>query len=100
MVTLLYSEVNILCILILVLILHKVRTGVDRQNSQRIFLFVLVCNMIVFIIDLIWVFVNYGYLPLSVAGNFALNAMYFIMSDIAAFGWLLYAENIFESKID
>ena len=48
MVTLLYSEVNILCILILVLILHKVRTGVDRQNSQRIFLFVLVCNMIVF----------------------------------------------------
>ncbi len=88
MLIILYSEVVIFCISILLLLLYKVMTGVGIRNNQRLFIKVLISNIILFIIDLIWIFIN---------GNFLLNVLYYIQSGINGFIWFEFSENVQES---
>ena len=93
MVVVLYSEINLLCVLILVLIGYKLRTGPYQGNEQRLLLLTLLTNMVFFTLDALWIFFDGGYFPAAYGWNRLLNCAYYIVSGLAGFTWFYYAES-------
>lgn len=97
--SLLYAEINLFCILILLSILCKLISGTDMQNNQRLFIRVLVSNVILFVIDMSWIFINGQGWAVSTTINYMINALYFIQSGLAGYYWFLYSESMQKSKL-
>lgn len=99
MTVILYSEINIFCFLILLMLSFKVATGVDKQNTQRLFFYVLVSQMIFFVLDLLWVWIDGRFFAAAVWMNWLVNALYYIQAGIGGFAWLIYSESMQASPI-
>lgn len=89
---LLYSEINLFCVLILLLILFKIRSTADDGTDQRLLTMVLVSNIAFFLMDLAWIHVDNSFLQISVTLNWIINILYFVLSGLGPFFWLLYSE--------
>ena len=96
---LLNAEINLFCILIIVYILFKVVTGLDMQNSQFIFVRVLIGCTALFITDFVWMLIGYGYIEGSYWLNYWINAIYYILTGVSSYLSFLYSENIHASKL-
>ncbi|MEG2177210.1 MAG: GGDEF domain-containing protein [Oscillibacter sp.] len=96
---LLYAEINVFCILILLLLLSRVLKSADLQNNQRLFIGVLVSNILTFLTDLIWIFMDSGLLRLSALANFSINGLYYVQMGISALCWFTYSESVQNPKI-
>lgn len=90
----LYSTINIFCILLLGIILIKILMNSERQNSLRLFMYVLICNIIFFTSDLIWILIDHNLIPSTIAINYVVNCIYFIMTGISGYFWFVYSETI------
>ena len=93
----LYAEINIFCILILFIIFYRIINGIDKQTEQKYFAIVLMSEVVLFLLDLLWVMVEHNFIPIPIRIsrqiNFALNCTYFIHTGTCAFTWLIYSEN-------
>lgn len=89
---LLYSEINFFCVLILLLMLYKIRSTADDGMDKRLLTLVLVSNIAFFLLDLAWIHVDNSFLQISVTLNWLINILYFIVSGVGPFFWLLYSE--------
>lgn len=97
--TLLYIEVNLLCLLIIMLVLIKVRMGNDLRNRQFWFSAVLLANILASLLDILWVLVNLGSLQVAPFGSFCINAAYYLMASLGSFCWFIYSERVQNSRI-
>lgn len=95
--TLLYAEINIFAILILATLLYSILIDIDKQNNKRLFLNVLISQILFFLLDLIWCFIESNYLTTTITVNFIINALYFIMSGICGYFWFIYSEAMQQS---
>lgn len=94
----LYSEVSMVCILFLLLICLKTKNSVFLQSQWHGFLAVVISNMILFSLDVVWIFVDNKKLPMMAAGNWLLNGAYYAMSGLAGYIWFCYSEMIQQSR--
>lgn len=85
----LYSEVNIFCILICLLLLHQIRRGADQRRDQRLFVRVLLLNILLFLSDWAWIMVDGAFISINVPVNFCLNALYFIITGFNGYCWFI-----------
>lgn len=96
--TILYFEINILCIFCLILISIKANRYLFLQAQRNGFLAVTITSMIFFSLDAMWVFVNGNMLNISVTINWLLNGLYFIVSGMFGYIWFCYSEIIQQSN--
>lgn len=99
MLPVLYSEVNLLCILFLLLIGRKLENSSYAQDRRRLFKYVLLSNCFLFAVDIVWIFVDKGVLPFGIQANWALNTVYYITSGAVSFFWFVYSESVQKSKL-
>ena len=80
-------------------VLYKLVTGLDMQNNQFLLIRVLVCCVVLFILDTLWLFIGAGYIPGSFIMNNFVNAAYYFMTAFGSYCWFLYSESMQESKL-
>lgn len=96
---LMYSEINIFCILIVGIILYKAVRTLDKSHSSLFLKLTFGAIIITLGWDLSWGLVNMGYLAAPLWVSYILNMAYFIGGGIASFFWFLYSESIQSSKV-
>ena len=97
--SLLYAEVNGACVLILILLAVKLKKSAFVQRERILFLRLIQLNIVFFILDSIWVFVDNSAVEMMVSVNWIINAMYFIYSGILGFAGFDYSETVQNSKL-
>ena len=90
----LYSEVNILCMLVLLTILIRVLKSTGKQRPQRLFALLIVFLIAFFALDLLWGMVDQRLLDVSVRTNVVINVLYFSLSGFDAFLCFVYSETV------
>lgn len=88
----LYSEINIICILILLLLTYRLHCSSFLQEQRRRFYWVLLSNIIFFSVDLCWSLVSTQTLPAIIPLNWFLNIIYFSLCGFCSFTWFCYSE--------
>lgn len=94
---LLYSEVNGVCILVLLLLAIKIRKATFIQRQRNLLFWVLALNIVFSMLDAVWVFVNHRSFQISIALNWLLNIGYYILSGALGYLWLKYSETVQKS---
>lgn len=99
MVAVLYSQTNILCILLLLLITFKLKSSIHMQYSKRFLRWVLLSNCFFFVLDALWIFVDSKRMSINITANWTLNVLYYITSGVVSFLWFLYSEESQQSSL-
>ncbi|AEE16330.1 GGDEF domain-containing protein [Treponema brennaborense] len=99
MMAILYSETNLLCIMLLIFICLKLKSGSFLQTRLHLFRVVLLTNTFFFMLDMLWVFVDGKNITVSTAANWILNILYYIMSGVVSYCWFLYSETVQMSRL-
>lgn len=97
MATLLYAEINCLCIVILVMLafwINKSSKATNLQQLVRSFMFA----VFLFASDLFWSIVDQYRDPKLVEINYIANILYFSMSGVCACMWFRYVENLINCR--
>lgn len=94
-----YAEINLLCVCILFIFMYKLQTNPYQKKGQDVFIFNLLSQMIFFISDCLWSLSDGGTIPSNIVFNYTVNIVYFSISGIAAYSWLLYCAKLQDSKI-
>lgn len=95
----LYSEVDILCIVILMMLCVKLKGSMFLQSQRYLFRMVTSSCAVLALLDLLWVLDAGGLLPLSVGRAEALNVLYYFSAALTCYLWFLYSENVQESCV-
>lgn len=91
---LLYIEVNLLCVLILLLIAIKTVKGNEARDTQAWFVAVLCAGVVVFSLDIAWAFVLADALDVGFLGSYAINAPYYFLASLTSYCWFVYSERV------
>lgn len=94
----LYAEINIFCILVVFLILHRVVNGVETKYRQHMLLHMLAGAVLSFAFDLLWVFSDTGVIKIPREVNYLINICYFLSAGALTYFWYRYAEDIMQQK--
>lgn len=88
--SLLYSEINIVCILILAILLFKIVTSVDKRLRDYLFARTILLSILFILVDLIWGMINTGVLNVPISGYYVLNVVYYTLASLNCSTWLVY----------
>lgn len=94
----LYTEINLICILILFLLLVRTLRGTGMQNAQRLLLRVFYSNILFLLMDMAWMLWDNHYLPDSRLLHFTTNALYFMAIGASCYSWFAYSEEVQQSR--
>lgn len=94
--SLLYLEVNLFSIVLVIIIAIKTM-GMTKMVAQRNFIRGLVCLVIFFISDMVWVLINNGLIPYSKTFLMVVSNIYFIFSAFTTYSWFVYFEYLQDS---
>ncbi len=94
-----YTELDIFCILIILILFLRVHKNVDRQNSQRILEGFMISVMAFFASDMLWILADHAFPMEWVWLNYAIDITYYILSLLVSFLWFWYSEDQQESKL-
>lgn len=97
--SLIYIEVNLLCLLILTLVLVKVLRGNELRARQFWFSAVLAASILASALDMLWILVSVGILRTTPLGSFGINAAYYLMASLGSFSWFMYSEHVQGSRL-
>lgn len=81
---LLYIEVNLLCVLILLLLAIKATKSNESRDTQTWFVAVLCAGIAAFSLDIVWTFVMTDALDVGFLGSFLINASYYFLATVAS----------------
>lgn len=87
----LYIEVNLLCLMVIVILLCVSWKGVAREKEQRVFSGLCVHGIILFLLDVAWKLCDGKSFTGAYYLNNFVNAAYFIQCGIVAYFWLQYS---------
>lgn len=85
-----YYEVNVLCLALLVWIMAKTSSNIDKQTKNIIFFRVAFFTAILILIDILWKPVDGHPGKFFFYANNFLNAAYLTISGAVSFNWLIY----------
>lgn len=96
------AELNAICIAILSLIMVANWKSEKEEKKSNYFTIVLISQCIFFAMDFFWTFTD-GSVKLPINLNYLLDSVYFTISGIGAYFWILYSEvllgtNFFKKK--
>lgn len=94
--SLLYLEVNLFSIALVIIIAIKTM-GMTKMVAQRNFIRGLICLVIFFISDMVWVLINNGLIPYSKTFLMVVSNIYFIFSALTTYSWFVYFEYLQDS---
>lgn len=99
----LYIELDILCIIILIMLTFKTRRSMFKQRQRVLFTTLLISNIFFIFSDMVWIF-NNGYVPFN--GSYAMliliwigNTLNVFLPTLSAFSWVLFSEHVQESNV-
>ena len=94
-----YAAVNVFCILTSLVILSKISYNVGTEHENRYFRGMVLCFLGFVVLELLWVLIEGGVLPLPrVAGSY-LKAISTILIPYMVYLWFWFAEIKFQSKL-
>lgn len=93
-----YSEINLFCIAIMILLAYKVQMLFGERHSGILLSRVFTCGTLLLVFDLFWRLIDGKYFQISNAANWAFNMAYFLTSGIFAYFWFRYSETKQNSK--
>ena len=93
-----YSEINLFCIAIMILLAYKVQMLFGERHSGILLSRVFTGGTFLLVFDLFWRLIDGGYIHISNAANWAFNMAYFLTSGIFAYFWFRYSETKQNSK--
>lgn len=88
--TLLYSEIGVMCSIILLYLLLKLRATVIVIPNKSYIHAMITCLYVMLITDNIWKWVSAGYLHPSIRLSYFINGLYFIALDVFLFFVIFY----------
>ncbi len=91
----LYVEINLICILIVVLEIIQLVRDIDQSPRVRLFIGLMCCALFSFGFDMAWAFLHAAGAPEPLSR--AVNQLYFLALNLTSVLWLLYAETCMES---
>lgn len=94
-----YAELDIFCILIILILFLRVHKNVDKQNSQRILEGFMISVMAFFASDMLWILADHAFPMEWVWLNYAIDITYYILSILVSFLWFWYSESQQESRL-
>lgn len=94
-----YTELDIFCILIILILFLRVHKNVDKQNSQRILEGFMIAVMAFFASDMLWILADHAFPMEWIWLNYAINMSYYILSMLVSFLWFWYSESQQESRL-
>lgn len=95
----LYTEINLFCMLILLVFFIKIETSVFMKRRHHLLAVDIVCLSALFIFDLLWALLDGGMIPASIPFNYFVNIGYFTASGVGAFVYYLYCLGIQNSRL-
>lgn len=98
MITSLYVEINVICILILALLLFKIGVSAYIPQVQKSLNKVLILLILLFASDSIWTLIDTGYISSNKELCYLVNILYFSFSAFLAYAWLIYVGKVVNIK--
>lgn len=96
---LIYSELNIFCLLILGMIFYRVITGVDKQFVQRRFAELIIFAMIFIVSSNFWGLLQCGIFTPPTVIAIIINIFYYGALALFAYFWFWYSETVQQSEL-
>ena len=93
-----YSEINLFCIAIMILLAYKVRMLFGKRYSGILLSRVFTGGTLLLVFDLFWRLIDGKYFQISNAANWTFNMAYFLTSGIFVYFWFRYSETKQNSK--
>ena len=90
--TFFYTEANVVCIIIFIILLIKDLGGVGRQAKQVTFINIVFAHMLYFVSDICWAFVIAGIIPLTRFTASLVNISNAIFLSLITGFWFVYVE--------
>lgn len=90
---LLYSEINIACIGVLLILLQKVHGSMFLQSQRVLFRIVVVCSIAFFVFDAVWLLFDENIIEAPWVVRSLMVCLYFIFSTLTGFFWFLFSED-------
>lgn len=87
----LYTEINLFCVLILVILMVAVWRNVVRELDKRFFFGLCFHSLLLFFLDLMWKLCDGSQFAGALTVNKVINAAYFIQTGVLGFVWLRYS---------
>lgn len=99
MTQILYAETDVLCILLLILVFSKSKLGTALQSQLFLFKTVLVSNCILFLVDILWIYVESSTQNIGATLNWFVNMAFYVLSGLVSYLWFLYSETVQNSNL-
>lgn len=96
---LIYSELNIFCIVILGMIFYRVITGVDKQIVQRKFAELIITAIFFLIVGNFWGLFQIGIINPPVAIAKIIDMLYYSSIALFSYFWFCYSETVQQSDL-
>lgn len=94
-----YFELDFFCLLIVMTLFFRVIQTVDKQNSQRILVALMVSVMTLCISDTLWVVLDF-ILPIEMnALRYLIDIVYYLLAGFVSYLWFLYSEFTQQSSL-
>ncbi len=94
-----YSELDIFCILIILILLVRMHRNVDKQNSQRILENVMISVVAFFSLDMLWILLDHAFDIEWIWLNYLVDISYYLLSMLVSYLWFWYSEDQQKSKL-
>lgn len=91
----LYVEINLICILIVILEVVQLVRDIDKSPRVRLFIVLTCCALFSFGFDLTWAFLHAAGAPEPL--SWVINQFYYLALNLTSVFWMLYAETCLES---
>ncbi|MCR4833690.1 MAG: GGDEF domain-containing protein [Butyrivibrio sp.] len=89
-----YAEAHIACIIVLLVILHRLIKAIDKQSSQIILANMIVSTVFYFGAEIFWVLVDADIILKTSYNVYLSNVITYILIGTSSFLWFMYTENL------
>jgi diguanylate cyclase (GGDEF)-like protein len=97
---LLYSEVNIISVVMMLVIAHNaLRLRDNITDRTMLFAGSVLCAVFSNVCDFVWNLGLTDYISLSLGASWAVNSLYFLSLGACTYCWLLYAQTVFGGEM-
>lgn len=90
--TFFYVEANIICIIIFAMMFFREMRSVDRQTKQLLFINIMVCHILYFVSDIVWVLILADYIPHNQLSTSIVNYSNAVLLSALTGFWFVYVE--------
>lgn len=96
---LIYSELNIFCMIISGILLYRIFTGVNKQFVSKSFAELIISAMAVFVTNTFWGLYQSGFWSPPPAAAKLTDTLYYVSLAVFSYFWFIYSETVQQSKL-